>query len=79
MGWMGTAKMAADLAQLAERFERRGDDDSWKRLRDFGEALNTVGGNRLMVGVYDRAIEQCGYASLPGVAECWHGIDGWAS
>jgi hypothetical protein len=74
---MTIGTIAADLVQLAATLERDGSDHSWQALRRFGEGLHTVGGAALMTRAYDAAIDRHGWNALPGVSDCWRGIQGW--
>lgn len=68
---------AKRLVELAEALERRGDDYSWSELRRFGEALAVVGGVQALTRVFDEAVDRHGWRAVPGVADCWNGIEGW--
>lgn len=70
------AKLGDDLADLNATLERRGDDFAWSAVRQFGEALCTLGGGDLMKRVLDRAIDRHGPTLRP-VLDVWHGIEGW--
>ena len=76
---MTIGKIASDLATVAGTFDRRGDDDSWLKLRRFGEALAEVGGGELMVKAYDEAVARHGWDVMRGVSDCWRDIKGWAA
>lgn len=76
---MTIGKIAADLAVVAGTFDRKGDDDSWSKLRRFGEALSEIGGGDLMVRAYDAAVERHGWDAMRGVSDCWRDIRGWSA
>lgn len=74
---MALGTITGRLAQVAEAFERRGDDEALDELRAFGRALETIGGAAFMTTIYDKTIDRYGWRALPGVAECWRDIGGW--
>lgn len=73
------AKLGDDLAEMSLALARRGDDFAWGKLREFGEALCTLGGGDLMRKVWSRAIDRHGLGAVDGVADTWLGITGWVS
>ncbi|MFD1610827.1 hypothetical protein ACFSCW_03315 [Sphingomonas tabacisoli] len=75
---MTIGSIAESLVQLAAAHERDGSDWSWQALRRFGESLHVIGGADLMTRAYDTAVERHGWNALPGVNQCWVGIEGWA-
>ncbi|PVX29335.1 hypothetical protein [Sphingomonas pokkalii] len=74
---MALGTITRRLVDLAEAYERRGDDDAWNELRAFGQALETIGGPVFVTSIYDKTIDRFGWRALPGVAECWRDIGGW--
>lgn len=72
------AKLGDDLADLTATLERREDDFAWSSVRQFGEALATLGGGDLMKRVFDRAIDRHG-PHFGAVLDVWRGIEGWVA
>lgn len=47
------------------------------RLRDIGRRAYLLGGDDLMVNVFDTAVERYGYPGVSGTSSAWDGVGAW--
>ena len=50
---------------------------AFKQVSDFGKSLDSLGGIKLMLEVYENAVEKHGWRSVSGVSVAWHRVGNW--